>query len=162
MTREDGVGVAREGSTGVRVRPVDPEDASEWFRMRDALWPGNPDEHRNEIARFLSRSPSGEACLVAEGTDGRLQGFAELRLRDVAEGCATAPVGYVEGIYVEEEARRHGVGRALVAAGEAWARGKGCREMASDRDLDNEASGHFHEASGFTEVVRAVHYRKVL
>ncbi|MBT8404746.1 MAG: GNAT family N-acetyltransferase [Gemmatimonadetes bacterium] len=146
----------------VRVRPVRPQDASEWFRMRDALWPGTPDDHRGEIERFLRRPSPGEACLVAEDADGRLHGFAELRLRDVAEGCTTAPVGYLEGIYVEPEARRRGVARALVTAAEGWARAAGCGEMASDRDLDNEASGRFHEASGFDEVVRAVHYRKAL
>jgi aminoglycoside 6'-N-acetyltransferase I len=155
-------GEAADGSEGVRVRPARPADAEEWWRMRDALWPGTPAEHRDEIERFLAEPPPREICLVVEGGRGGLLGFAELRLRDVAEGCTSTPVGYLEGIWVDPGARRRGVARALVAAGESWARARGCREMASDRELDNEASGRFHESSGFDEVVRAVHYRKHL
>jgi aminoglycoside 6'-N-acetyltransferase I len=149
-------------SSGIRVRPVERQDGAEWFRMRDALWPGDPEDHEAEIAAFLAAPPAGEVCFVAETEGGAVVGFAEWRLRQVAEGCTTTPVGYLEGIYVDDEARRTGAGRALVEAGRRWAVGEGCRELASDRELDNEASGLFHEACGFEEVARAVHYRRVL
>ena len=58
--------------------------------------------------------------------------------------------------------RRRGVGRALVRAAEEWARGQGLREVASDALLDNVASHRAHEGLGFTEVERAVRYRKSL
>ena len=147
-------------SVMIRVREAEARDAEEWFRMREALWPGFREEHRDEIEAFLASPPPTEICLVAELTPDRLVGFAELRLRQIAEGCTTAPVGYLEGIWVEPEHRRAGVGQALLARGEEWARGKGCVEMASDRALDNDESGHFHGAAGFDEVIRAVLYRK--
>ncbi len=146
----------------IRVRPVEVADAEAWFGLRDALWPGTPDDHRTEIRAFLSDPPARETCLVAEGPDGGLTGFAELRLREYADGCTSSPVGYLEGIYVAPGHRRRGVAAALLAAGEAWARARGCTEMASDRALDNEGSGRFHEARGFAEVERAVLYRKEL
>jgi len=60
------------------------------------------------------------------------------------------------------EHRRGGAGRALVAAGEAWAGARGCTEMASDREVANEASGAFHERPGYAEAIRIVCYRKAL
>ena len=43
-----------------------------------------------------------------------------------------------------------------------WARDHGCTEMASDRALTNDPSGHFHESIGYAETVRLVAYRKEL
>lgn len=137
-------------------------DAEAWIRLRTALWPESPEDHPEEIAAYFASPPPRSVCLVATGRDGAVVGFAEVGLRDYAEDCSTSPVGYLEGIYVEPEARTSGVGRALVRAGEEWARSMGCTEMASDRAVDNESSGRFHEAIGFSETVRLVAYRKDL
>ena len=102
--------------------------------------------------------------------DGTIVGFIELAIRGYAEGCETDRVGYVEGWYVDPAWRRRGVGRALMAAGEAWAQACGCREFASDTTLGypgGYAGGYppgyqAHIALGFTEVQRIVCYRKVL
>jgi aminoglycoside 6'-N-acetyltransferase I len=50
----------------------------------------------------------------------------------------------------------------LLRAAEAWARKRGYREFASDVFLDNVASQEAHLALGFSEVERAVRYRKPL
>jgi aminoglycoside 6'-N-acetyltransferase I len=71
-------------------------------------------------------------------------------------------VGYLEGIYVDPERRSSGVGRALVQAAEDWARRRRCTEMASDRELHDEASGRFQRAVGYDEVERIVCFRKDL
>jgi aminoglycoside 6'-N-acetyltransferase I len=144
------------------IRAAAPPDASAWIALRDALWPGSRDDHVREIAAYFSDPPPREACFVADAGDGVLVGFAEMRLREYAEDCTSSPVGYLEGIYVVPGRRRTGVGQALVAAGEQWARELECTEMASDRELANEASGAFHESVGFTETVRLVCYRKPL
>lgn len=91
-----------------------------------------------------------------------LRGFAEVSRRAYAEGCETSPVGFLEGWYVVPGARRRGVGRALVEAAERWARGKGCREFASDALADNEVSAAAHEALGFEEVEVIRCFRKEL
>ena len=144
------------------VRPVRPEDEQEWIRLRTALWPDSPEDHPVEISDFLVARPDYSDCLVAVDTTGRLVGFAEFRLREYAEHCRSSPVGYLEGIYVEPEARGSGVGRRLVLAGEEWARAKGCTEMASDRALEDDGSGAFHLAVGYEETIRMVCYRKGL
>jgi aminoglycoside 6'-N-acetyltransferase I len=69
-------------------------------------------------------------------------------------------VPYVEEWFVMPEARRMGVGRALIAAAEAWARERGYPELASDALLDNLVSQSAHRALGFEEVERQVAFRK--
>jgi aminoglycoside 6'-N-acetyltransferase I len=71
-------------------------------------------------------------------------------------------VGYAEGWFVRSELRKSGVGAALMRAAEDWARTQGCGEMASDAQIDNNVSQRVHEALGYHEVDRCVHYRKKL
>jgi aminoglycoside 6'-N-acetyltransferase I len=92
-----------------------------------------------------------------------LVGFVEVGLRSHAYGCDPSyPVGYIEGWYVVADRRRRQIGRRLLASAEEWARGQGCREMASDTWIDNTLSQRAHEALGYTVVDRCVHYRKTL
>lgn len=146
----------------VSVRPAAPGDAAAWTRLRTALWPEWPEDHPREIEEYFEAEPENVVCFVAEDAGGAVVGFAEAGLRPSAEGCSTSPVAYVEGIFVVPGSRRGGVGRALVRTCEAWGRSKGCTEIASDRALDNEASGAFHLAAGFDEVGQVVAYRKEL
>jgi aminoglycoside 6'-N-acetyltransferase I len=110
------------------IRPVRASDAAEWLRMRMALWPDSePDEEAGEIADFLADPPRRalpalHAAFVCERPEGGLCGMVETSVRSYADGCATAPVGYLEAWYVDPDARNRGVGRALVAVAEAWAR----------------------------------------
>jgi aminoglycoside 6'-N-acetyltransferase I len=144
------------------IRPYQPGDEPEWLRMRIALWPNHSaEELRDGIARTLA-NPQRDAVFVAERPDGGLCGFAEVSLRDTANGCTTSPVGYLEGWYVDADWRRQGVGGRLVAAGEAWARERGCQEMASDAYVDNTVSRNAHAALGFREVHLLAHFQKRL
>jgi aminoglycoside 6'-N-acetyltransferase I len=58
--------------------------------------------------------------------------------------------------------RRRGVGRALVAAVEAWARAQGFAELGSDTWIDNELGLAAHDALGFTRTERIQYFRKRL
>lgn len=144
------------------VRPVTRRDAAEWLRLRRALWPeGSEAEHRAEIERFLAgEAHEPVAVLLAEDDAGQILGLAELSIRPCAEGCATGRVAYLEGWFVVPDARRRGVGRALVAEAARWGRGQGCTEFASDTRSDNRASAAAHRALGFTEVGLVRCFRK--
>jgi aminoglycoside 6'-N-acetyltransferase I len=148
----------------VTIRAATPDDAATWARMRDELWPAAPGEHDREIAAFFAgaRRHGLEAALMAVDSEGTPVGFAELSVRQYAEGCDTDAVGYLEGWFVAREHRRSGVGGALVRAAEDWARAQGCTEFASGTDITNAISASAHEALGFTEVERQIHYRKDL
>ncbi len=90
-------------------------------------------------------------------------GFAQCQLRyDYVEGTETSPVGYLEGIFIKEGFRQKGYARELLAACEKWACIKGCKEFASDCELDNLISLQFHKAVGFTEANRIICFTKKL
>lgn len=145
----------------MEVREYRPGDRAEWLRMRRALWPEVGPDEGADADEWLARPDA--VTLVAERPGGAgLAGFAEFAVRPAAEGCAPGPVAYLEGWYVDPDARRAGVGAALVRAGEAWASARGLRELASDALLDNDTSHRAHRALGFAEVERVVLYRKAL
>jgi aminoglycoside 6'-N-acetyltransferase I len=153
----------------IKVRHAEAADADQWLRLRAALWPEeDPSGLADDVTRFFQSPGDGqgsepEAVLVASvGRDLSLVGFAELSRRAYAEGCNTSPVGFLEGWYVEPGYRRHGIGRALVAAAEQWARSLGCREFASDAVAENMLSAAAHKAIGFEEVGLIRCFRKSL
>lgn len=149
----------------ITVRAVRPDDAAAWAQMRAALWPEETDaEHRREIDQCFAgefpRWPWG--AFVAEDEAGRVIGFAEVSVRPYAQGCESTRVAYLEGWYVAQDARKHGAGRALVKACEAWGRAQGCSEFASDADPENHVSRAAHGAVGFDEVGLVRCFRKDL
>jgi aminoglycoside 6'-N-acetyltransferase I len=147
----------------IRIREMLPADANEWLRMRLALWPDEPAAHADDIrGYFAGDRHEPEYVLVAVDEAGAAIGFAELSIRNIVDGCDTDRVAYLEGWYVDPDARRAGVGRALVAAAEERAVREGCTEFGSDALVDNHISHAAHRALGFEEVARVATFRKDL
>ena len=94
--------------------------------------------------------------------DGAPIGFAEVSQRAYGDGCDTAPVAWLEGIFVMPRYRQRGVGKLLVAAVEDWGRSRGLSELGSDAALDNLTSRLSHVLWGFDETERVVMFRKTL
>ena len=139
------------------VRPVQPADAREWLRMRMALWPdSSPEKEAEEITHFFAGwlMPMLQAAFVCPRPDAGLCGLVEVSIHTTAPGCTTDRIGYLEAWYVDPDWRGRGVGRALAQAAEAWARGQGCREMASDTNPSYPVSPVAHAALGYQEVER--------
>jgi aminoglycoside 6'-N-acetyltransferase I len=129
--------------------------------MRLMLWDDCPiDQQEGEMDEYL-RDP-GHQVFLAERPEGGLCGFLEAAIHPWAVGCDHRPVGYIEGWYVDADMRRLGVGRALVAAAEAWARDQGCLQMASDAQVENRLSQKAHEGLGYAETYRLVYYKRDL
>lgn len=143
------------------IRRATPTDMDEWLRLRLALWPHHrPEELLPEMQTLLTGSFT--PVFVAVRPAGGLGGFVEGGLRAYADGCESRPVGYIEGWYVDQDLRRQGVGRALVAALETWAQQQGCAEMASDTWLDNAPGRAAHLALGYVETERLIHFARRL
>jgi len=153
----------------VQIRPAQASDLNQLALLFEALWPrSSADEHAEELRLILGGNVALVLTMpltifVAEASDGRLVGFLEVDLRSHADGCnPSQAVGYIEGWYVAEDHRHHGIGRKLLAKAEDWARSQRCIEMASDAVVDNELSQRAHEALGYEVVDRCVHYKKRL
>jgi aminoglycoside 6'-N-acetyltransferase I len=143
------------------IRRAQAADRVEHTRMRAALW---PDEDPGELAADLETllADPTQVAFVAERDDGRLCGFAEASMRRYANSNDESPCAFLEGWWVDEDVRRTGIGRALVAAVEDWARARGFHELGSDALLDNTDSHAAHRALGFEERERVVYFRKWL
>jgi aminoglycoside 6'-N-acetyltransferase I len=149
------------------VRPANPGDLNQLASLRNALWPeSSAAEHAQELTLILAGKPPTTlplAIFVAETPNDALAGFLEVGLRSHAEGCDEShAVGYLEGWYVTESHRGHGIGAALLHAAEEWARSQGCREIASDTQVSNTLSQRVHESLGFQIAERSILYRKPL
>ncbi len=115
-------------------------------------------ELETSFAELLSNENA--ACFM-KYVEGQPVGFAQCQLRyDYVEGTETSPVGYLEGIFIQEEFRHQGFAKELLQACEKWARDKKCTEFASDCELNNTDSLKFHLAMGFDEVNRIICFRK--
>jgi len=134
----------------------------EWGKLRRALWPEVAfDQHRREMTDVLS-DPEFNAVFVSTGRNRKLNGFIEVSMRLTAEGCRSSPIGYLEGWFVAPEVRKKGIGGALLARAEAWASSRGCKEIASDTEVENALSRVVHAQFGYEEVSRLAHFRKEL
>lgn len=144
------------------IRPIREDDLKEWFRLRCLLWDQTAEEEHHEEMVDIIEHHDTQFVAVADLGGGRLAGFLEASIRPFVDDCESENVGYLEGWYVEPEFRRCGVGKRLVAMAEAWARSRGCVEMASDAEIGNSASVAAHDRLGYDETSRLVHFRKEL
>jgi len=144
----------------MEIRKATPDDCMALGTLASRMWEHDP---TSLAAEFADLTASDEAaCFLAMDADNPV-GFAQCQLRhDYVEGCETSPVGFLEGVYVEDAYRRSGVARALLAACENWARSVGCTEFASDCEIDNQDSLTWHLKAGFTEVNRTIWFAKKL
>jgi aminoglycoside 6'-N-acetyltransferase I len=144
----------------IRIRLMGAPDRPAWAEMRAALWPEETaEEHAHGIDEVLQ---SDRAWGFIAEVGGAPAGFAELAIRDYANGCASRPVPFLEGIFVRQEFRRRAVGARLIAHVEAFVAARGFTEIGSDTDIANTASHAAHRGWGFVETERVVYFRKAL
>lgn len=138
-------------------------DDADWLALRCALWPvGAADEHRPEMLA-MQADPSHHAVFLLRSLDGAAAGLAETSLRqDHVNGAQSSPVAYLEGLYVAAGQRRCGGARALVQTVADWALAQGLHELASDTQLDNQASHAAHQALGFVATEAVQYFRRAL
>ncbi|MGI2031355.1 N-acetyltransferase family protein [Rhizobium panacihumi] len=143
------------------IRRCEPADNAEWARLRHALWPhGGLDEHRAEIETGLPGNVL--RGYLAFDLAGETVGFAEISIRRYANGSTRSPVPFLEGIWIADEHRRHGIGRLLIENISEDCAAEGFVELCSDADIANLASHHAHQRWGFAETERVVYFRKAL
>ncbi|MFC4354979.1 aminoglycoside 6'-N-acetyltransferase [Chryseomicrobium palamuruense] len=129
--------------------------------LLNGLWPGQtPSEWQDELVGFVGDK---DAAFFVAWNDDEAIGFSQVQLRrDYVEGSSSSPVGYLEGLYVDEQMRNQGIARKLVEVAEQWAFRRGCTEFGSEVELHNVESQQMHERLGFQEANRTVSYIKTI
>lgn len=150
------------------VRQAEPSDAEQLTRLADAVsaepegwlisvageWRSAGDERR--FLKALRRYEHA-AVFVAEREDGRLVGRLSVGRDPHPASTHVADVG----LMVALDARRQGVGRALLQAAAEWARQAGVRKLELHVFPWNEAAIALYDAFGFErEGYRKRHYRR--
>ena len=143
------------------VKKAEAADADKIACLAVLMW--NTSTVQELTREFLDVIEQGKGQFFLKYDQGILVGFAQCTLRyDYVEGTETSPVGYLEGIFVQEAYRRRGYAKELLSECEKWAKEKGCREFASDCEMVNDSSFRFHMAAGFEEANRIICFTKKL
>ena len=136
-------------------------DGAAVSKLAVKLWPGHS---AGELEKgFEELIGKRDAAVFVYKIEDTLVGFAQCGLRyDYVEGTESSPVGYLEGIFIEEAFRGKGHAKTLLEGCERWAREQGCMEFASDCEISNLDSLRFHINHGFTEANRIICFTKKL
>ena len=118
------------------------------------MWASHTVEDLSNVFSSLMESDNNALFLLI--INGTIEGLRH----DYVEGTNSSPVGYLEGIFVQEEYRKQGYAKQLLNYCEKWAKKKGCSEFASDCELDNEISRQFHINLGFDGANRIICFSK--
>lgn len=146
-------------SPGVRIRQARPEDKDFVVSLLPRLVEFGPPPWRDPaqmtatdvevLSESLSLQPPGVALYVAEGDGGAALGF--IHLRAATDYYTREEHGHIADIAVAPEGEGRGVGRALMEAGEEWARGRGYRWLTLSVFVQNARAREFYKRLGYGE-----------
>jgi RimJ/RimL family protein N-acetyltransferase len=152
-----------------RVRPAEPGDAEQLVRLAEAVsaepegWLISTDgEWRSvgEERRYLKavrRYPHAAVYVAERDGDGTVIGRLSLARDTHPASSHVADLG----LMVAADARRQGVGWALLEAAVEWSRGAGIRKLELHVFPWNEPAIALYERFGFArEGLRTAHYRR--
>ncbi|MBE7492703.1 MAG: GNAT family N-acetyltransferase [Planctomycetes bacterium] len=140
----------------MHIRPAQVTDLESLGALCAVLgYPVPAPELAARLAELAGRSD--HALLVAEQA-GLVTGFADLAVRRTLIG---PPVAELEALVVHESARGRGVGAALLAAAEDWARGRGLAGVKLGSRVSRVEAHRFYERHGYTRVKEQAIYRKL-
>ena len=146
------------------VRPARPEEREALGELLAGLL-----AHHGEHPRYATAPDAGSpAALLADylepgdgrvfvaERDGRLVGVISVALARRPAFFAETVRGHVEHLYVRPDARRRGLGRALVEEAFAWLRRGGASRVELEIDPDNLEGRRFWSALGFETAMQVL------
>jgi GNAT superfamily N-acetyltransferase len=142
----------------ITIRPLTSEDAAAVAALSGDLdYPADPAAMESRLAAVLAES--GHAVFGAEAADGTLLGWVHVCARLL---LIDPPSAFVEGLVVGATARRCGVGRALMAAAEDWAGGRGAERIRLRSGATRADAHAFYRALGYRDGKAALGFEKAL
>ena len=104
-----------------------------------------PEANGAFLRRFVAPSEAG-LLLVARHDAGRVVGFANLYW--TFSSTEAREQVHLNDLFTAEDARGHGVGRALIEASAAVARDRGSPSLTWQTAVDNRAAQRLYESTG--------------
>jgi GNAT superfamily N-acetyltransferase len=108
------------------------------------------------LGRLLMRP--AQRFIVAE-MEGRLVGWVHVEVADYIE---SDPYAHIAGLVVDRMHRRLGIGAALMAEAEAWARQQGCVVMRLRSSAARTRAHAFYEGLGYAKLKAQYSFVKAL
>lgn len=144
----------------MHVKKLTPEFLAQWVHLRKQLWPEDgAEKHLNDGLEILDAEHLSSFLLLND--EQYVIAFADASIRhDYVNGCQHSPVVYLEGIFVLPQWRLKKCAKKLVHAVEKWGKASGCKELASDAELENIASHKMHQKLGFKITEKVVFFQK--
>jgi GNAT superfamily N-acetyltransferase len=133
----------------MQIREFHPEDMKIVTGLLQSVSKFEPkNESLEQLANSFLAGKGRYACVASNG--GRVIGFGSVfLLQRIRGGCSAV----VEDIVVEENFRRHGVGRRIVGELVGYAKSKGCFKVTL---VAGEHNIPFYESLGFREENRSM------
>jgi GNAT superfamily N-acetyltransferase len=131
----------------VEVRPIDRKDIDELLPLiagYQTFYGAEPDDERNRtfFSRFLH--PSDEGLLLGAWVDGRLAGFATLYWFFSSTKAADSVL--MNDLFVRDDVRGGGIGRALIASALDEARRRGAAHLEWFTAPDNAIAQRLYDS----------------
>jgi mycothiol synthase len=152
---------APSGGDGVTIDAFRPGlDDEEWIALNARVFASHPEQGKLTLddlhARMAEHWFDAADFLVAR-RDGRLVGYDWLKVEPGEPG----EPGEIYVLGVDPEAAGKGLGRALMVAGLARLRERGCDTAALYVEADSEGAVHLYRSLGFTDHTIDVQYRRI-
>jgi GNAT superfamily N-acetyltransferase len=143
------------------VRSARPEDFAAVTALLEALGRAEVTDETRESCRALYEAQlgdSGAEHLVAED-NGAVVGFCSLHYRPRLN--FPTPEAWIPDLFVAEEARERGLGRALLDEAERRARARGCHRLTLESGYQRDAAHRLYARFGMEDAGRFFQKRLV-
>ena len=140
------------------IRPMVEADAERAAELTTQLgYPVDAQALRARLAELLTSD--ADAVLVATDADDTAIAWVHVARLFLLEASGLA---CIHGLVVDERHRSDGIGAALVAAAERWARDRGATAILVRSRSTRERAHRFYERIGYVEVKRSHVFEKPL
>ena len=140
------------------VRPVTAADAAALRPLLAQLgYALDEGEIRQRIGRIVAAG--GHYLVAAEEADGSLAAFLHVYGRAALE---KPPEAVVQALVVRDSLRGKGVGRAMMALAERWARDAGYRYVSLGSQVSRDGAHAFYEGIGYARYATSHQFRKTV
>ena len=140
------------------LRAPRPEDAERLAQLCGQLgYPVSPEALSQRLDAI--EASDDHVVYVAALPGGQVIGWVQVCARRL---LVAGRLAEIEGVVVDQQHRRHGVGQRLMARAEDWARAQGCEAVQVRSNVVRQEAPRFYPALGYQQYKTSRVYSKAL